>query len=749
MIKPPPLLLGATLLFWGWQAGLPWVGAVMGLLVELAQVFKARWDFSNEDFERIWTLCSLLLLAMVLFAFTQNDGLSTFGNLLDGATGGDQRRATLTTARTASSVMRWMPMVFFPFLLAQTYSTREMIPLATISHILQRRWKIAQRLGHRIPPSRGFNVGYPYFCMALLAASFHSSEDNSYFWGFSVLLGWALFVLRSRRYSLGVWAAIVLVAGVAGYFGQRGIAYTQRYLVAFNAQWLARFMRRADDPFQSRTAIGRMGQIKNSSAIAVRLQPHNPKDVPMYLHESTFRLYKDQIWFAGSSRDDFSAINEVPLSPTNEAHWPLILDKPTTAAVQISCYLDGSENGIPAGLLPLPSGTARLQKLPAFGLKLNSAGAVLAQGPGLVIFDAHFGPGPTYDSPPGTNTRRLNQRPQQTNEAETVSPPATGPPDDGRTGFRGRRIANEDIYVEPVEIAALDAVLAELGLTTNTPDKQAIARLSAFFNEKFSYSMWQGFQKKADPEETPLGRFLLKTRSGHCEYFATATVLLLRRLEIPARYATGYSVHEISGDGYVVRYSDAHAWTLVWDDSRKIWTDFDTTPASWVEAERNGFGPVRWLGDVWSRIKFELAKFRYGQSNLRKYLLWIIVPGLAVLFYQVVFRRGRKRQQNRKQDEKFFASWPGLDSDFYRLEKQLAARGVTRGAAEPLGDWLRRVLETPGLGSLRAPLEEVLRLHYRHRFDPLGLNASDREALRRETSRCVETLATLGPAASA
>jgi len=747
-MKPPPLLLGAALLFWGWQAGLPWVGVSMAVLVELATVFKARWDFSDEDFERIWTLCSLLLLAMVLFAFTQNDGLSTFSNLMDANNDGGQRRATLTTARTASSVMRWLPMVFFPFLLAQTYSTRESIPLATISHILQRRWKLAQRLGQRIPPSRGFNVGYPYFCMALLAASFHSSEDNSYFWGFCVLLGWALWALRSRRYSLAVWVAIIVGAGVAGFFGQRGIMQAQRYIVTLNAQWIARWMRRADDPFQSRTAIGRMGLIKNSSAIAIRLTPQTPRDVPLYLRESTYRLYKDQTWFAGSSRDDFVAVNEVPTSPTNQAHWPLLPDKPTTALVQISCYLDGSENGIPAGLLPLPSGTARLQKLPAFGLKLNSAGAVLAQGPGLVIFDACFGPGATYDSPPGTNTRRANQRSAQTNETEVANTPPNGPPAEGR-GFRGRRIANEDIHVEQSEADALDVVLAELNLSTNTPQKEVLARLAAFFNDKFTYTMWQGFQKKSDPEETPLARFLLKTRSGHCEYFATATVHLLRQLKIPARYATGFSVHEQSGAGYVVRFSDAHAWTLVWDDARKIWVDFDTTPASWVEVERSGFGPFRWLRDVWGRFKFELAKFRYGQSNVRKYLLWIVAPGLVLLFYQIVFRRGRQRQQNRKQDEKFFANWPGLDSDFYRLEKQLATRGVIRSESEPLGDWLRRLLETPGLADLRAPLEEVLRLHYRHRFDPLGLDAGDREALRRETSRCLETLSTLGASASA
>jgi hypothetical protein len=176
-----------------------------------------------------------------------------------------------------------------------------------------------------------------------------------------------------------------------------------------------------------------------------------------------------------------------------------------------------------------------------------------------------------------------------------------------------------------------------------------------------------------------------------------------------------------------------------------MWSDFETTPASWVEVEKEKFAPLRWLSDSWARLKFELSKFRYGQGAVRKYLLWIVAPGLALLFYQILFRRGRKRQLHRRQDEKFFANWPGLDSDFYRLEKQLATRGVPRGSAEPLGDWLQRVVETPDLAGMQEPLEEVLRLHYRHRFDPLGLNGSDRETLRRETGRCLETLTARGP----
>lgn len=740
-MKPPPLLLGAVLLFWGWQANLLWLGAIMGALVESALVFKARWDFSDEDFERIWSLCSLLLLAMVLFAFAQNDGLSIFGDFLTDRDLNSQRGAAIATARTASNLLRWLPIAFFPFLMAQTFSTRDSIPLTTISHILQRRWKLARKAGENPLPGRGFNVGFPYFCMTLLSASFHEAENNTYFWGFCGFLGWALWTLRSRRYSLAVWASIIIVAAVAGYFGQRSITYVQRYIVSLNAQWLARFLRRSDDPFQSRTQIGRVGQIKNSSAIAIRLTPHQPHDVPEYLREATYRRYENRIWFAGSSRDDFSSVNEVPLSATNQPYWPLVPERPARSSVRISCYLDGSENGVPAGLLPLPSGTKLLTNAPAFGLKMNTAGAVIAQGPGLLVFDALYGPGPTYDSPPGTNTRRAN-RPDSNRLGPPRPPPNFQPGSDENRRGRGwgrRYVEDEDRDVPPEEVPAIEMVLEELGLTTNTPPREAMHRLAGFFNDKFSYSTWQRGQKLSEGE-TPLSHFLLTSRTGHCEYFATATVLLLRQLNIPARYATGFAVHEESGDGYVVRFSDAHAWALVWDNLQQTWIDFDTTPASWIEAERRGTVVGRWFRDMWSNFKFELAKFRYGQSNLRKYILWIVIPGVGLLLYQIVFRRDRKRRRYRKQDEAFFANWPGLDSDFYQLEKQIATRGITRGEAEPLGDWLRRAVATPELADLREPLEELLQLHYRHRFDPLGLNTIDRENLRTLTSRCLEML---------
>lgn len=758
-MRPPPFLLGTALLFWGWQSQLFLPSALLAVILEGALVFKVRWDFSDDDFSRIWTFCTLLLFGAALYAFSSNEGPSSVGFLLGDETSGNPQAATTASARTAAAVVRWLPMIFYPFLLVQTYSTRETVPMTTISLIMQRRWRKAKKQGKPVPLGRGFNIGYPYFCATLLAASFHPADDNSFFWGFCILLTWALWTHRSRRFGLAVWLGILLLVAAGGYFGQRGVSQVQQYLTNLNPQWLARFMRRSDDATQSRTALGALGNLKNSKRIVIRVQPAEPNKVPLYLREASYRIYSRQIWLSGSSREDFNPVFED--SPAIvPGYWTLLPEKRTNTTLQIACYLDGfdNNNNSPVGLLPLPSGTTRLEKLFAYNLTRNSAGAVRAYGPSLVIFDARYGLGETIDSLPGAGT--LGNQGTQRILADEAGfrrrrnqdlAPGEGPPRRNRRGeasqnpvFTGFGMpmlisTNEDLSVPLIEQAAVDAVLSELQLKDRSlPEvRRAVAQ---FFDQKFKYQTWQAPPRSISPNNTPLSRFLLETRAGHCEYFATATALMLRRLGIPTRYATGYSVHEKSGSGYVVRMSDAHAWTLVWNENQKHWEDFDTTPASWVAMEQKGFSPFQWLADAWSRIVFEFSKFRNGQSKLQQYLMWVVVPGLALLLYQIVFQRGRRRA-NERANEAAFVDWPGLDSDFYRLERRLAERGVPRGAAEPLQDWLRRVLHAPGLAVLQVPLEELLRLHYRHRFDPLGLNAADRTALHRETIRCLERLA--------
>jgi transglutaminase-like putative cysteine protease len=110
----------------------------------------------------------------------------------------------------------------------------------------------------------------------------------------------------------------------------------------------------------------------------------------------------------------------------------------------------------------------------------------------------------------------------------------------------------------------------------------------------------QPFSYTLDPP--PLGRdsvdeFLFDTRRGYCEHYASAFVVLMRALDIPARVVTGYQGGEINAvDHFLeVRQRDAHAWAEVWI-AGEGWTRVDPTAA--VAPERIERGAAEALTGV-------------------------------------------------------------------------------------------------------------------------------------------------------
>ena len=148
----------------------------------------------------------------------------------------------------------------------------------------------------------------------------------------------------------------------------------------------------------------------------------------------------------------------------------------------------------------------------------------------------------------------------------------------------------------------------------------------------------------------------------------------------------------------------------------------------------------KFLSDCWSRIVFEVAKVRWGQTQLRQYLLWGVMPILTLLLYQIIFRSRRRRHPGRSGETASSMPWPGLDSEFYRVAAKLAERGAARQPGELLSAWLPRACADPALADLKSRLQELLALHYRYRFDPEGLSQVDREALRRDAVGCLNRL---------
>jgi len=74
--------------------------------------------------------------------------------------------------------------------------------------------------------------------------------------------------------------------------------------------------------------------------------------------------------------------------------------------------------------------------------------------------------------------------------------------------------------------------------------------------------------------------FWFDRKEGFCEHIASAFVILMRALDVPARIVTGYQGGEANNvDGYwVVRQSDAHAWAEVWQ-AGEGWVRVDPTSA--------------------------------------------------------------------------------------------------------------------------------------------------------------------------
>ncbi|MEO8271545.1 MAG: transglutaminaseTgpA domain-containing protein, partial [Aureliella sp.] len=115
-----------------------------------------------------------------------------------------------------------------------------------------------------------------------------------------------------------------------------------------------------------------------------------------------------------------------------------------------------------------------------------------------------------------------------------------------------------------------------------------------FTDGNFTYTL--DLRPPIDPDIDPIEDFLINQRQGHCQYFASAMVVMLRQCGIPSRIVVGYTPREFNplGKYFSVKQNDAHAWVEAlmtraelqgtelerWaTDSESYWVRFDPTPA--------------------------------------------------------------------------------------------------------------------------------------------------------------------------
>jgi hypothetical protein len=173
---------------------------------------------------------------------------------------------------------------------------------------------------------------------------------------------------------------------------------------------------------------------------------------------------------------------------------------------------------------------------------------------------------------------------------------------------------------------------------SNEYDKAANVEL--YLKAHYAYSLDLTGPRAADP----LANFLFVTRSGHCEYFASAMTVLLRAAGVPARYVTGFlpgEYNDLGGD-YIIRQSDAHAWVEVYFPGYG-WITFDPTPA----------GDSKSAG-VFARMSLYWDWFQYAWSE------WIVNYDFG---HQIALGQGIQKSSS---------SWSDRAQQFYHRKQDEA-----------------------------------------------------------------------------
>ena len=294
-------------------------------------------------------------------------------------------------------------------------------------------------------------------------------------------------------------------------------------------------------------------------------------------------------------------------------------------------------------------------------------------------------------------------------------------------GVTGQEIRAEDLAYQRQRV--YDTCLKETALSENVRDallemtqgaETDVERLRAIEASLASLNYTRSPGELPDVisnESEFLDYFLLESRQGYCNYFATAFVLLARAQGIPARYVQGFCV-PMKGKKEAVVYSYmAHAWPEAYLDGIG-WIPFEPTPGfagsrytPWglksdkAEVYKESDFQNKWQskagqedGMIPQETVAEDSVSGRGNSGARRFFgiaglsfLAVFLMGILVLASDYLLHRYRYQKMNNEQK---------LDEDIRKIFKMLARTGIKRENGETLEEFAERcedLLDTKGI----------------------------------------------------
>jgi transglutaminase-like putative cysteine protease len=242
----------------------------------------------------------------------------------------------------------------------------------------------------------------------------------------------------------------------------------------------------------------------------------------------------------------------------------------------------------------------------------------------------------------------------------------------------------------------------------------------------------------------PVDDFLFRSRSGFCEHYASAFALLARAAGIPARVVTGYQGAERNplADYWIVRQSDAHAWTEVWLDG--YWQRYDPTGAVAPQRVDAGIGAALpgsisaalpllgsspWFGRMafgWDALNAQwdrwvlafgpeqqnalLGRLGFKSPSMRDLaLVCVVTVSIILLLFTWLTLRNRKHVQD------------PLEQSWQHLCRRLARLSRPRKPDEAPTEYAAAVIAAQP--ELAAPLTSLTALYLRLRYEGIPSRA--------------------------
>jgi transglutaminase-like putative cysteine protease len=217
-------------------------------------------------------------------------------------------------------------------------------------------------------------------------------------------------------------------------------------------------------------------------------------------------------------------------------------------------------------------------------------------------------------------------------------------PDVLRSDETSTAVAGEDpAYLDLGSLSSRARQVARQVTAGATNQFDVVMALTNYLQRSYRYTL--------DLPPVPAGRdpvdwFLFDVKTGYCEQFATAEVLLLRSLGIPARLATGYATGDYDPllNQAVVRERDAHAWVEVYF-GRHGWVPVDPTPG--VDPLAATHWPSHWAAGGIARLIPHLTIGAPVEALGSLGVLAAVPPAIAIALVVVLAYAWLRRRQRR------------------------------------------------------------------------------------------------------